>query len=103
VWKFAPDLSQKLGVSQHLLLPTVLSKLTKRFSVVNSIEMQQTAAATTTPPAAAAVAIGAPNLPTDLLPPRLHAAEEVTLQLPNLPPLPPPLPHAHPVAAVDCV
>jgi hypothetical protein len=91
VWKLAPDLSNKLRVSQHLLLPTVLSKLSQRFTVSNStdIEMQKTAAATDAPPAAAALASDVPNVPFDLLtlqPQRCQAQ----LHLPNLPPMPPP-------------
>ena len=98
VWKLAPDLSHKLGVSQHLLLPTVLSKLSQRFTVANStdIEMQKTAAATDAPPAAAASAGDVPSVPFDLLPQRCQAQ----LHLPNLPPMPPP--HAH-AAALDTV
>jgi hypothetical protein len=57
VWKFAPDLSQKLGVSPDLVVPTVLSKLTHsishRFSVVNvrDIELQAANTSTATPTA----------------------------------------------------
>jgi hypothetical protein len=94
VWKIAPDLSHKLGVSQHLLRPTVLSKLSQRFTVANStdIEMYKTAAATDALPTAATLASNVPNVPFDLLPQRCQAQ----LHLPNMPPIPPP--HAHAVA-----
>jgi Leucine-rich repeat (LRR) protein len=98
VWKVAPDLSEKLGVSQHLLVPTVLSKLThtlsRRFTVAKGrgIELQQRADAaasevptiTGTDAAASEVPTITGTTPSDVLPRR----NEHALSLPTLPPHP---------------
>ena len=88
VWKFAPDLSQKLGVSQALLVPTVISKIVRTLSVSH----RSSASATDMKPPSAASSASPPppdsNLdvvvPSDALPHRVEHA----LHLPQLPPLP---------------
>jgi hypothetical protein len=105
VWKFAPEMSKKLGVSQALLVPTVISKIVRTLSVVHrnssaAIDMQP-------PSTSAAAAAPAPQPgsnpddtpPSDVLP---HRVEPV-LHLPQLPPLPatlPALPENHVVLHV---
>jgi hypothetical protein len=101
VWKFAPDLSQKLGVSQALLVPTVISKIVRTLSVHHR---PSSAAIDTRPPSAAAPAPQpqpVSNLddapPSGVLP---HRVEPVpALHLPQLPPLPA-LPENHVVLHV---
>jgi hypothetical protein len=90
VWKFAPELSQKLGISEQLLVPTVLSRLSHsishRFSLVtkSSHEMQTVAPS---PAGSSQVSPNDINLSTtaavDGLP---HRCE---LSLPQLPASPP--------------
>ena len=105
VWKFAPDLSQKLGVSQALLVPTVISKIVRTLSVHH----RPSSAAIDTRPSSAAAPATQPqpvsNLddapPSGVLP---HRVEPVpALHLPQLPPLPaalPALPENHVVLHV---
>jgi hypothetical protein len=78
VWKVAPDLSEKLGISQQLLVPTVLSKfartLSHHFSVTEaSAKELQNATAETAAPSDIAMSDILPHL-------RDHA-----LRLPTLP------------------
>jgi Leucine-rich repeat (LRR) protein len=79
VWKLAPDLSQKLGVSQQLLVPTVLSKLTHTLSHRFSVTFAEAPTMELQP--SAAIACSDITI-SDSLP---HRCDHV-LQLPALPP-----------------
>jgi hypothetical protein len=68
VWKFAPTLSQKLGVTQDLLVPTVISKIARTLSLSHrasaKFEMQPTATSPSTLPQRVEHSLQLPHLPT---------------------------------------